>query len=83
MTVSVRVLHERVVGGVPKRTVVSHFNKATKGRLARALLVADVTATTPKELAEACEQLGFRVELAAPGRPGAPWTADVVVDSVV
>jgi cytoplasmic iron level regulating protein YaaA (DUF328/UPF0246 family) len=79
--VTVRVLHERVVDGVPKRSVVSHFNKATKGRLARALLVADVAATTPKELAEAWTELGFRVELAAPARPGAPWTADVVVDS--
>lgn len=36
---ALRVLHERVVGGVPKRSVVSHFNKATKGRLVRALAV--------------------------------------------
>ena len=80
--VTVRVLHERLVDGVPKRSVVSHFNKATKGRLARALLVADVSAATPKEFAAACEELGFRVELAAPAKPGTPWTADVVVDTV-
>lgn len=81
-TVTVRVLHERIVDGVPKRSVVSHFNKATKGRLARALLVGDAAPGTPKEFAEVCEELGFRVELAAPGKAGAPWTADVVVDSV-
>ena len=81
-TVTVRVLHERIVDGVPKRSVVSHFNKATKGRLARALLLADVAPTTPKDFAEVCEGLGFRVELAAPAKPGAPWTADVVVDSI-
>jgi uncharacterized protein len=81
--VTVRVLHERIVDGVPKRTVVSHFNKATKGRLTRALLVADKAPTTPKEFAGACEELGFSVELAAGSKAGAPWTADVVVDSVV
>src|SRR5258705_184853 len=51
-TATVRVLHERIVDGVPKRSVVSHFNKAKKGRLARALLVGDVAVDTPKELAE-------------------------------
>jgi uncharacterized protein len=81
-TVTVRVLHESVVDGALKRTVVSHFNKATKGRLTRALLVANAAPTTPKEWAEACEDLGYRVELAAGAKPGAPWGADVIVDSV-
>ncbi|MFD0632685.1 peroxide stress protein YaaA [Catenulispora yoronensis] len=81
--VTVRVLHERLVDGVPKRSVVSHFNKAAKGRLARALLVGDVAATTPKELAEALQDLGFRTETTAPAKPGTAWTIDVVVDSVV
>jgi cytoplasmic iron level regulating protein YaaA (DUF328/UPF0246 family) len=81
-TLTVRVLHERIVDGVAKRSVVSHFNKATKGRLARALLVADAAPATPKEFAAACEALGYRVELSAPARPGTPWTADVVVDSI-
>ncbi|GAA1978830.1 peroxide stress protein YaaA [Catenulispora subtropica] len=79
---TVRVLHERLVDGVPKRSVVSHFNKATKGRLARALLVGDVAADTPKELAVALQDLGFRTETAAPAKPGTAWTIDVVVDSV-
>jgi len=81
-TASVRVLHERIVDGVPKRSVVSHFNKATKGRLARALLVGDVVVDTPKELAEALQDLGLRTETTAPSKPGTAWTIDVVVDSV-
>lgn len=81
-TVAVRVLHEKLVGGVPKRTVVSHFNKATKGRLTRALLVSGAEPATPKEWAEVCEELGFRVELAAGAKPGTPWSADIVVDVV-
>ena len=43
------MLHE--VGG--KRTVVSHFNKATKGRLVRALLESGATPKTPAALADA------------------------------
>ena len=43
-----RVLHES--GG--KRTVVSHFNKATKGRIVRALLEDGADPRTPKALAE-------------------------------
>ena len=82
-TATVRVLHERLVDGVPKRSVVSHFNKATKGRLARALLVGDVVVDTPKELADALQELGFRTETSAPAKPGTAWTIDVVVDSVV
>jgi cytoplasmic iron level regulating protein YaaA (DUF328/UPF0246 family) len=80
--VTVRVLHERLVGGVPKRTVVSHFNKATKGRLARALLTADGAPATPKEFAELCGGLGLVVELNAPGKAGQPWSADIVVDEI-
>jgi cytoplasmic iron level regulating protein YaaA (DUF328/UPF0246 family) len=80
--VTIRVLHERLVGGVPKRTVVSHFNKATKGRLARALLTADAAPATPKEFAEACEALGFTVELTAPAKAGQAWQADIVVDEI-
>jgi cytoplasmic iron level regulating protein YaaA (DUF328/UPF0246 family) len=79
---TVRVLHERIVDGVPKRSVVSHFNKAAKGRLARALLVGDVVVGTPKELADALQDLGLRTETSAPAKPGTPWTIDVVVDSV-
>jgi cytoplasmic iron level regulating protein YaaA (DUF328/UPF0246 family) len=50
------------------RTVVSHFNKATKGRLLRALLTSGARPKDPAELAVALRDLGFVVEVPAPGR---------------
>lgn len=55
---TVRVLHEQ--GGV--RKVVSHFNKATKGRIVRALLEDGADPRTPERLAEALRDLGWTVE---------------------
>ena len=55
---TVRVLHE--VAG--KRQVVSHFNKATKGRIVRALLEDGANPRTPARLAEALRDLGWAVE---------------------
>ena len=55
---TVRVLHE--VNG--KRQVVSHFNKATKGRVVRALLEDGANPRTPARLAEALRDLGWYVE---------------------
>jgi cytoplasmic iron level regulating protein YaaA (DUF328/UPF0246 family) len=55
---TVRVLHE--VNG--KRQVVSHFNKATKGRIVRALLEDGANPRTPARLAEALRDLGWLVE---------------------
>ena len=57
-TATVRVLHEH--GG--QRKVVSHFNKATKGRIVRALLEAGADPRTPARLAEALRDLGWQVE---------------------
>ena len=67
-TATVRVLQVTVVGGVEKRTVVSHFNKATKGRLVRALLESDARPRTPEALAGVLGDLGFTAEQPAPGR---------------
>ena len=61
-TATVRVLQVSVVGGVERRTVVSHFNKATKGRLLRALLTAGARPKSPSGLAEVLRDLGFTVE---------------------
>lgn len=72
-TVSVRVLHEREVNGALKRTVVSHFNKATKGRIVRSLLLDGAEPKTPEEFADALRGLGHTVEFAAPG------SVDVIV----
>ncbi len=57
-TATVRVLHE----ADGKRTVVSHFNKATKGRLVRDLLVEGAEPATVDELATAWRDLGWTVE---------------------
>ena len=81
-TATVRVLHSRRVDGVEKRSVVSHFNKATKGRIVRALLESGAEPGTPAALAEALHGLGYTVEGDAPAQPGAPWRLDVVVTEV-
>jgi uncharacterized protein len=74
--VTVRVLHES--GG--KRTVMSHFNKATKGRLVRGLLEDGANPATVPALARTLEQLGWQVEIGAAGRSGTQ--VDVVVADV-
>ncbi len=70
---TVRVLHE--VGG--QRKVVSHFNKATKGRIVRALLEDGRNPTSPKKLAALLTHLGWQVELGDLGKHGT--RLDVVV----
>ena len=73
---TVRVLHE--VDG--RRQVVSHFNKATKGRLVRDLLEDGRDPRTPTRLAEVLTELGWAVEIDAPTRKGT--RLDVVVSDV-
>ncbi|MEU9126536.1 peroxide stress protein YaaA [Kitasatospora sp. NPDC048540] len=81
-TATVRVLHEREVDGELKRSVVSHFNKATKGRLVRDLLTAGLEPGSPGELVDALAQLGHRVEVSAQGTARRPWQLDVVVAEI-
>jgi hypothetical protein len=52
-----RVLHE--VDG--RRKVVSHFNKATKGRIVRALLEDGSAPGTPARFADHLGALGWKV----------------------
>jgi cytoplasmic iron level regulating protein YaaA (DUF328/UPF0246 family) len=73
---TVRVLHE--VNG--SRQVVSHFNKATKGRIVRALMEEGANPRTPARLAEALRDLGWAVEMAG-GAKGVVQL-DVVVSKV-
>ncbi|MEU6302923.1 peroxide stress protein YaaA [Streptomyces chartreusis] len=75
-TASVRVLH------APTRKVVSHFNKATKGRIVRSLLTAGAVPQGPAELVEALRDLGYEVEVEAPARAGKAWTLDVLVEEI-
>jgi hypothetical protein len=72
----VRVLHE--VKG--KRQVVSHFNKATKGRILRTLLEDGANPRTPARLAEALRDLGWIVDM-TDGAKGAAQL-DVVVSEL-
>ncbi|MFD9003530.1 peroxide stress protein YaaA [Streptomyces sp. NPDC059582] len=81
-TATVRVLHSQVVDGVEKRSVVSHFNKATKGRIVRGLLAAGIAPKNPAGLVEALRDLGYVVEAQAPARAGRPWALDVVVTEI-
>lgn len=75
-TATVRVLH------APTRKVVSHFNKATKGRIVRSLLTAGTAPKDPAELVGVLRELGYAVEAEAPGRAGKAWTLDVLVDEI-
>ncbi|MFD8716829.1 hypothetical protein EDD90_7621 [Streptomyces sp. Ag109_O5-1] len=75
-TATVRVLH------APTRKVVSHFNKATKGRIVRSLLTAGAAPDGPGELVEALRDLGYEVEATAPGKAGQGWALDVLVTEV-
>jgi cytoplasmic iron level regulating protein YaaA (DUF328/UPF0246 family) len=75
-TATVRVLH------APTRKVVSHFNKATKGRMVRDLLTAGAAPPDPAALVEALRELGYVVEAEAPGKPGKAWALDVLVEQV-
>jgi cytoplasmic iron level regulating protein YaaA (DUF328/UPF0246 family) len=72
---TVRVLHES--GGT--RKVVSHFNKATKGRLVRAVLEHGADPRTPAALADLLRDLGWKVEEET-GRAGT--RLDVVVSEL-
>ncbi|WP_433547910.1 peroxide stress protein YaaA [Streptomyces sp. CA-294286] len=81
-TATVRVLHAQVVDGVEKRSVVSHFNKATKGRIVRDLLAAGAAPAAPAELVEALRDLGHVVEATEPSAAGKPWALDVVVREI-
>ncbi len=65
------------------RKTISHMAKATRGDVARALLVradgADEDAATPAEVLRVTQAAGLDAELVAPARPGAPWALDVLL----
>lgn len=74
--VTVRVLHE--VDG--ERKVVSHFNKATKGRLLRSLLEDGGNPGGTAGFADLLRDLGWTVEVGVAGRHGT--RLDVVVSGL-
>ena len=80
-TVTLRVLQERRPGDPSSRVVVSHFNKATKGRLVRSLLLSGAAPRKPAELVGVIGELGYVAE-PTPGparKPGRPHQLDIIV----
>ena len=77
-TVTMRVLHERVPGDPSSRQVVSHFNKATKGRFVRHLLESGVDPRSADDLADVVRDFGATAEL-GPAKPGRPRALDLIV----
>ena len=79
-----RVLHEAGSsagsGQRGVRKVVSHFNKATKGRLVRDLLEHGGTPSGPARFADHLTDLGWKVEVGEAGRHGT--RLDVVVSEL-
>ncbi len=73
---TVRVLHEH--NGT--RKVVSHFNKATKGRIVRAVLEHGGAPKTPDGFADLLVELGWDVEIHEPTKKGTQL--DVIVTEV-
>jgi cytoplasmic iron level regulating protein YaaA (DUF328/UPF0246 family) len=63
--------------GPPK--VVSHHNKATKGRIIRQVVTQAKLPTSAEQLAKVITKLGADVELIKPKRAGQPTTLNVVV----
>ena len=78
-TVAVRVLQEMPDGS---RKVVSHFNKATKGRLVRQWLQDGADPRDADDLADACEKVGVVAELGPRARAGAVRGLDIVVSDL-
>jgi cytoplasmic iron level regulating protein YaaA (DUF328/UPF0246 family) len=64
-----------------KRVVVSHHNKATKGRLTRVLLSGAAPKTVP-DLAGLLGAAGYRVELQPGKNETSPYRLDVIVDAI-
>ncbi len=70
-----RVLLERD----DKRSVVSHFNKATKGRLTRAVLQQSTVPKSIDDVPGFLTDLGFRSEVREPTKGGDPRGLDIIV----
>jgi cytoplasmic iron level regulating protein YaaA (DUF328/UPF0246 family) len=77
--VTVRVLHEAIPGDRSSRSIVSHFNKATKGRLVRSLVQNAQLPRTADELRELLTSVGWTVEAGPEGRSP---SLDVIVADV-
>lgn len=81
-TVEVRVFAEDIRTTPPKRTVVSHMAKATRGDVARILVQTRSMPRDPAAVAALVERAGHRVELVPPsvrtGARASVWSIDVI-----
>lgn len=68
---------QKMPSGPPK--VVSHHNKATKGRIVRQLSQTRSKIRTAEDLANVVAALGADVQIAHPKKSGKPLTLDVIV----
>lgn len=69
---------QRVQSGPPK--VVSHHNKATKGRILRAIVQHKAKVKSIDDLANVISSLGADVNIKSATKPDAPVVLEVVVD---
>ncbi|MFM8155455.1 MAG: YaaA family protein [Actinomycetes bacterium] len=76
--VSTRILLER--NG--RRSVVSHHNKASKGRLVRALAQRSAQPTSIDSLMSALRELSWKCELSESRKSGQPATLDIIVPEI-
>lgn len=76
--VSARILLEKD----GKRSIVSHHNKASKGRLVRALVERTAQPRTIDALMTTLRELGWTCELSEATKPGLPATLDIIVPEI-
>jgi len=71
---------QRMLKGPPK--VVSHSNKASKGRIVRALAESKKSISNVDELANIVATVSRDVAVIKPTKIGIPWGLDVIVDAL-
>lgn len=69
---------QKMPKGAPK--VVSHSNKATKGRLIRQLAQSTKSVNSVSQLAEIAAKIAIDVTIVKPTKPGVAWGLDVIVE---
>lgn len=69
---------QKMPTGAPK--VVSHSNKATKGRLVKVMAQAAKSVTSVEQLAELAAKVALDVKIVKPAKAGVPWGLDVIVE---
>lgn len=79
-----RVVVPRIMQKMPKGApkVVSHSNKATKGRLVRALAESTKSVISVEQLANLAAKVALDVQIVKPTKPGIPWGLDVIVEAL-